>query len=340
MSGFLLPLHFDVFENDKWSFPHRLLRGAFLTSLVMALFLVANAPAQADATQISGGLDGRAMSQDPLWGAGEEGIRLHGAFLNLRHVISDKSGDRYILVGQVDANNNLKELEAYQVYAQVKGPLGRINLRAGRYILPFGLLANLDTERQLIQTQEAVTLGIKLDTGVQVFGYTGPFDYAVSVSQGTGELDDQDSNKLLVARLGMQNEDWRWGLSYMDGQVVTDDDVFLQQGSFDRQRLALDMEVDWVPWLLRGELIAGEDDGRSVYGATLMADYDINAKLSINTVLAGWNSTNNSREVALGLTYRLPKNFILRAAVTHQRMNGESENIIGLQFSWEFSNAL
>ena len=94
MSSFLLPCHFDVFDNDKWKLPHRLLRGAFLTSLVMALFLVANAPAQADATQISGGLDGRAMSQDPLWGAGEEGIRLHGAFLNLRHVISDKSGDR------------------------------------------------------------------------------------------------------------------------------------------------------------------------------------------------------------------------------------------------------
>jgi len=303
-------------------------------------FLILHSQAQADATQISGGLDGRALSQDPLWGAGEEDIRLHGAFANLRHVISDKSGDRYILVGQVDANNNLDELEAYQVYGQVKGPLGRINLRTGRYILPFGLLANLDTERQLIQTQEAVTLGIKLDTGVQVFGFTGPFDYAVSVSQGTGELDDQDSNKLLVARLGMQNEDWRWGLSYMGGQVVTDDDVFLQQGSFDRQRLALDMEVDWVPWLLRGELIAGEDDGRSVYGATLMTDYDINAKLSINTVLAGWNSTNDSREVALGLTYRLPKNFILRVADTWQRLNGAGEHSLALQFYWEFSHAL
>ena len=340
MSGFLLSYHFDVFDNDKWKLLHRLLRGAFLAPLVMTLFLVANAPAQADATQISGGLDGRAMSQDPLWGAGKKALKLHGAFVNLRHVISDESGDRYILVGQMDANNNLEELEAYQVYAQVKGPLGRINLRAGRYILPFGLLANLDTERQLIQTQEAVTLGIKLDTGVQVFGYTGPFDYAASVSQGTGELDDQDSNKLLVARLGMQNEDWRWGLSYMDGQVVTDDDVFLKQGSFDRQRLALDMEVDWVPWLLRGELIAGEDDGRSVYGATLMADYDISAKLSINTVLAGWNGQDDTLEMAAGLSYRQPSGLTLRAADTYQRLNGSGEHILALQLYWEFSHAL
>ena len=244
------------------------------------------------------------------------------------------------LVGQVDANDNFEELEAYQVYAQVKGPLGRINLRAGRYILPFGLLANLDTERQLIQSLEPLSLGIKLDTGVQVFGFTGPFDYAVSISQGTGELDDPDSNKLLVARLGRQGEDGRWGLSYLDGRVVVDAEDFLQQGRFDRQRLAVDAEFDFVPWLLRGELIAGKDDGRSVYGGILLADYDFNARLSLNTKLAWWNSTDDAREVALGVSYRLPKNFILRAADTYQRLNGAGEHSLALQLYWEFSHAL
>lgn len=340
MSGFLIPYHFDIFENDRWSVPRRSLRRAWLKLLVLALLLVVDVPAQADATQISGGLDGRATSKDPLWGAGEEGIKLHGAFLNLRHVISDDSGDRYILVGQVDANDNFEELEAYQVYAQVKGPLGRINLRAGRYILPFGLLANLDTERQLIQSLEPLSLGIKLDTGVQVFGFSGPFDYAVSVSQGTGELDDPDNNKLLVARLGMQGEEGRWGLSYLDGQVVVDDDDFLQQGRFDRQRLAVDGEFDFVPWLLRGELIAGKDDGRSVYGGILLADYDFNARLSLNTKLAWWNSADDARELALGVTYRLPRNFMLRVADTYQRLNGAGEHSLALQLYWEFSHAL
>jgi len=308
--------------------------------LLATLLLCQYAPAYADATQISGGLDGRALSQDPLWSAGKEGIRLQGAFLNLRHVISDDSGDRYILVGQVDANDNLEELEAYQVYAQVKGPLGRINLRAGRYILPFGLLANLDTERQLIQSLEPLSLGIKLDTGVQVFGFTGPLDYAVSISQGSGELDDSDSNKLLVARLGRQGEDGRWGLSYLDGRVVVDEEDFLQQGRFDRQRLAVDAEFDFVPWLLRGELITGKDDCRSVYGGILLADYDFNARLSLNTKLAWWNSTDDAREVALGVSYRLPRNFILRAADTWQRLNGAGEHSLTLQLYWEFSHAL
>jgi len=336
MNPFLLTSHFDIFDNDE----QIVTRCSLLNLLLITGLLFVYAPAQADVTQISGGLDSRAVSQDPLWGAGEEGPKLHGAFVNLRQVISDDSGDRYILVGQVDANDNFEELEAYQVYAQVKGPLGRINLRAGRYILPFGLLANLDTERQLIQTQEAVTLGIKLDAGVQVFGFTGPFDYALSVSQGTGELDDPDSNKLLVARLGMQGEDRRWGLSYLDGRVVTNDDDFLQQGSFDRQRLAVDAEFDFVPWLLRGELIAGKDVDRSVYGGILLADYAFNARLSLNTKLGWWNSTDDAREVALGVSYRLPRNFILRAADTYQRLNGAGEHSLALQLYWEFSHAL
>lgn len=340
MSRFSSPNNFDVFENVIFDVRGRSWQSPLRKLCMMVLLLMVYLPARADVTQISGGLDGRALSQDPRWGSGEEGVRLHGAFVNLRQVISDESGDRYILVGQVDANNNFEELEAYQVYAQVKGPLGRINLRAGRYILPFGLLANLDTERQLIQTLEPLSLGIKLDTGVQVFGFTGPLDYAVSVSQGTGTLDDPDDNKLLVARLGMQREVGRWGLSYLDGRVVTDDDEFLQPGRFDRQRLALDGELDLWPWLLRGELIAGEDDGRSVYGGVLLADYDLNARLSLNTKLAWWNSSDDAREVALGMSYRLPRNVILRAADTYQRLNGAGEHSLALQLYWEFSHGL
>lgn len=340
MNTFLLPKRFDIFDNDEPSKRTSLLRVRLTIFLLVALVLSFSGFVRADVTQISGGLDTRALSQDPIWGVGEEGLNLKGAFLNLRQVISDDSGDRYILVAQGDANNNLEELEAYQVYAQVKGPLGRINLRVGRYILPVGLLANLDTERELIQTQETAMLGIKLDTGVQVFGFAGPFDYAVSVSQGTGEIDDPDSNKLAVGRLSLQRQDSLWGLSYMDGQVVTDGDYYIRQGAVDRQRWVFDFEVDYVPWLLRGELMTGKDDRVSITGATLMVDYAINAKLSINTLVAGWQGEDDTLEMAAGLTYRLSNTLILRAADTYQRLNGVSENVVMLQLSWEFLHAL
>jgi len=308
--------------------------------LIALFFLITPAHLYADATQISGGLDGRALSKNPLWGAGEEDLNLHGAFVNLRHVISDEKGDRYIFVAQMDANDNMNEFKAYQVYAQLKGSLGGANLRAGRYILPFGLLAYLDTERQLLQTQESVALGIKLDTGLQVFGFAGALDYALSVSQGTGTLNDQDSNKLLVARIGIQQEESRWGLSYLDGRVDTDGSDFFQQGNSDKQRLAIDAELDLLPWMLRIQLDAGKDDGRSVSAATLLADYDANARLSFNSKISYWDSTDEFQEMTIGLSYQLPNNFVFRLAQTWQQLNDVDDTIFSLQLYWDFSHAL
>lgn len=307
---------------------------------VSLFFLVIPAQVKADATQISGGLDGRALSEAPLWGVGEETLNLHGAFVNLRHVISDEKGDRYIFVAQMDANDNLSEFEAYQVYAQLKGSLGGANLRVGRYILPFGLLAYLDTERQLIQTQESIALGIKLDTGIQVSGFAGALDYALSVSQGTGTLDDQDNNKLLVARIGVQQEENRWGLSYLDGRVNSDEDIFYPQGNSDKQRLAIDAELDLLPWMLRIQLEAGKDDGRSVSGATLLADYDVNARLSFNSKISYWDSTDEFQEMVIGLSYLLPNNFVFRLAETWQQINDIDDTIFAVQLYWDFSHAL
>lgn len=123
----------------------------------------------------------------------------------LGRFFADASGDRLILVGQLDAENNFEDIRLYNTYAQLKGPLGHVNLWLGRYILPFGLLANYDTERLLVQSLDPQSLGIKLDLGAQVLGYFGPLDYAVSVSQGTGKgVNDPDGNKLLTTRIGIQ----------------------------------------------------------------------------------------------------------------------------------------
>lgn len=307
---------------------------------IISLFFAPQKQVEADVTQISAGLDVRGLTKNPLWGAGEEGLNLHGAFVNLRQVISDEKGDRYIFVAQLDANNNLNEIEAYQVYAQLKGSLGGANLRAGHYILPFGLLAYLDTERQLLQTQESVALGIKLDTGLQVFGFVGALDYALSISQGTGKLTDQDSNKLLVARIGIQQEENSWGLSYLDGRVDSDEDSFYPQGNSDKQRLAIDAELDLLPWMLRIELDTGKDDGRSVSGAILLADYDVNARLSFNSKLSYWDSTDEFQEMAIGFSYSLPRNFVFRLAESWQQINDVDDAIFSIQLYWDFSHAL
>jgi len=323
--------HFVIFE--------------YIIARLMLISLLATSPqALADVTQLSGGMDARSLSQSPLWGAGEEGTNLHGSFLNIRHVISDDKGDRYVLVAQLDANDNLSELEPYQFYIQRKGSLGGTNLQFGRYILPFGLLAYLDTERQLLQTNESIALGIKLDTGIQLSGFINDLNYAFSISQGVNKSDgsakDMDNNKLLVARIGLQQEESRWGLSYLNGRIDTDNDEFYQQGNIDRQRLTMDAEIDLLPWMLRLQLDSGKDDKQSVSGALILADYDFNAHWALNSKASVWNDTDKFTEYAIGFSYRLPKDFVLRASQSWQKLNNVNEQILSIQLYWDFSYAL
>lgn len=303
-------------------------------ALMMAVYPI---KADAQGLQLSGGADLRYEAESP----GSDEAQVKGLFLNARKVLADASGDRLILVGQLDAENNFEDVRLYNTYAQLKGPLGHVNLRLGRYILPFGLLANYDTERLLVQSLEPLSLGIKLDLGAQILGYFGPLDYAVSVSQGTGKgVNDPDGNKLLTTRIGIQGENERAGISYLNGQVVVDPDEFPVPGSFERRRVALDGEWSWQAWTLRGELISGRDNGKAVSGGILLADYELTPAWSLNTKLARWNGMIKQDDLVLGFSYRLPRGFVIRAAETYRRLDTADMRIFSLQLYWEFAHAL
>lgn len=47
-----------------------------------------------------------------------------------------------------------------------KGPLGRWNIRLGRYRLPYGLVSNYSTDRVLIQGIEEEAIGFCADNGL------------------------------------------------------------------------------------------------------------------------------------------------------------------------------
>ncbi len=294
-------------------------------------------PALADSTQISGGTDLRASYNTQ---SHNDDYALQGLFLNLRHVISDESGDRYILVGQIDAEDNFEEVRPYNTYAQIKGPLGKINLRVGHYLLPFGLLSYYDTERLLVHGIEEENLGNRLDWGAQMLGYSGPVDYALSVSQGSGsEFRDPDGNKLVTGRIGLQKDYSRYGFSVMTGKVDVDDE---EDGADyqERRRIALDAEWDLAPWTLRGELIAGQDSGEAVNGGVMLVDYDLTPKLTLNSKIGWWHEDETEPEAALGFSYSLPHNLILRAADNYRERDGESEHLFSIQLYWEFSHAI
>ena len=85
----------------------------------------------AQTATVSGGVDLRAATGDGT------AARLEGAFLNYRQVIDVDGADRWIGVAQIDSGTNAEDPHLYQTYLQYKGPLGRWNTVAGRFIVPF-----------------------------------------------------------------------------------------------------------------------------------------------------------------------------------------------------------
>jgi hypothetical protein len=108
--------------------------------------------------------------------------------------------------------------------AYVMVPLGlRLpTIRVGQAVIPFGLLADYDTHTQIIQTQYARTLGLRLDPGIGFQGDLGKTAYALWVSNGTGPyLMDNNRNKVVTARIApkfmLGNAEMTWGVSGLAG---------------------------------------------------------------------------------------------------------------------------
>lgn len=315
------------------------MKTALAVALLLPLIIVPSV-ALSQGVQLSGGMDARYIAED-----GTQKAELEGLFLNLRKVISDEEGDRWILVGQVDAEKNLEEIRPYQTYIQYKGPLGKWNVRAGHYILPFGLLADYDTERLVLRGLEPLSLGIKLDTGVELLGFVREFDYAVSVSQGVGRerLSDVDENKLISGRIGWQGEDINIGLSVLTGRVLTEEGSVIRRDlgadTFYERRVGLDFTKYSGPLVLRGEAVIGRDDSVTVGGGILKADYALTPVLELNLKYTYWQRNGERNFAGAGITYALYKGLFLRIADEYQ-FGKEDENVATIQFYYEFSKHL
>lgn len=307
-----------------------------MRSLCVAVAVSLLPGASAAGLQVSGGADTRLRHRD----GSTKGV-VEGLFLNARKVFRDAKGDRLILVGQLDVDDNFDKVLPYQTYLQYKGPLGRWNLRAGHYILPFGLLAYYDTERLLLQTQEPASLGIKLDTGVQALGYWEAFDYALSVSQGTGRrrFSDTDGDKLVTARFGWSADEARVGLSGMSGDVLQDEEVSSAPVVRSTRRMAVDALIPWNRSTFRGELAFGSDDGRAVGGGFLGVDTALAADWEANLKLARWGRGASASSAGAGLAYRLRPGLFLRVA-DEQEFDGRRSNTLSTQVYYEFSKSL
>ncbi|HWC60797.1 MAG TPA: hypothetical protein VHC44_13970 [Verrucomicrobiae bacterium] len=285
--------------------------------------------------QISGGLDARYTHENH---PAADDFKAEGLFLNLRKVWSDEQGDRWIGVAQVDADDNFSSVTPYQVYLQYKGPLGKWNIRAGHFLLPFGLLATYDTERLVLQGLEQFSLGIRHDTGAQIFGHFGDWDYAVSVTDGLSDIHFADSraNPVLMARMAYVQDDWQIGVSTLIGHVLADFEFSDGPEFVSERRAAIDMTKSWGPLTIRAEGVGGTDDGRTVGGGIILADYALTPKWELNTRYAWWHKDGDMQFVGLGLTYQFAQGLYARVGDNYE-FGKEQKNALTTQLYFEFS---
>jgi len=287
--------------------------------------------------QISGGMDARAV-----WKEGNNvDPRLQGVFLNLRKIFRDALGDRWILSLQGDADDNFDKIRSYQTFLQHKGPLGKWNIRVGHYILPFGLLQEYDTERLLLRTIEDETIRIKLDTGIEIFGYWEDWDSALSVSEGIGRRwgTNYDENYLISGRISRSWGDWKAGFSALVGNVRTSEEFPLGDANLEEQKVALDVVRETGPWILRGELVGGLEEERGMGNGLLLADYAITNRLELNTKYALIGRSEVEQQLGIGVSFRWGKGWILRVSDTLEIESGETLNKFEIQLYYDFSKS-
>lgn len=303
--------------------------------IILALLSIGTMPLRAQGLQVSGGIDVRYTDESQ---PGTSHLRLQGWFLNLRKVWSDNLGDRWIGVAQADLDNNFQDIRPYQVYLQYKGPLGKWNVRAGHYLLPFGLLAQYDTERLVLQGLERTGLGIRKDTGLEVFGHVGRWDYAVSTTAGLSDVRfiDRRANPLITARLAYVRDDWQVGFSTLIGRVLLDPEFEIGSGVVRERRLGLDATKSFGRLTMRAEALGGTNDSHAVGGGILLADYAISPKLELNTRHAYWYKDGGAQFAGLGLSYQIWKRLYGRLADNYQ-FGKTHKNAIAVQLYYEFS---
>lgn len=289
-------------------------------------------------SQVSGGVDGRGY-----WREFEKPeAELYGVFFNFRKVFSDDLGDRWILSLQGDAEHDLKDIRSYQSFLQYKGPLGKWNIRAGHFILPFGLLSDFDTERLLLQTKEEETIGVKLDTGVSIFGFIEDWNWALSLTSGLGRrwISRHKDTYFSTIRVSRKLEDLTLGSSLLFGETMLDEDFTVQGEKIRQQKIAFDGVYDFGQWIARLEVLFGKEEGNSMGGAQAFFDYRLSSLWELNFKGGSIIRQGSEHELGAGISFNPWEGWIFRLADLYHFERERNENELKIQVSYGFSRGL
>jgi hypothetical protein len=200
-----------------------------------------------------------------------------------RQTFSDGRGDRFILSGLFEAENNFKELSLHELWARYKGPLNKWSVTAGRFTLPFGLLYSFDASRLIYEPQWSVTIGVDVDNGLMLSGVINRFDYSLAITQGYGHhhVPQFPGYGLGTARLGIalgETDEFNIGISGAFGKTAMHEN---REMAITRGAGAIDATIYAGQFLLRTEIVSGKIEMHSFVSFLSSIDYALCQNIDI-----------------------------------------------------------
>lgn len=263
-----------------------------------------------------------------------------------------------------------KDMHYGNAYAVVKGRIGRPTVKVGQFVIPFGNLVDYETHTRILQTLYPYSLGIRIDTGLEVEGFIdSDTEYFISATTGNGPYrGDPDGGVVLTGRVARQmllgDDDLKVGVSALRGRlpvfsVMTDplmdgNNALLvdvasgmmvpqndPRGFTSKARYAVDVEYYRGADLIRLELVSGTDHGEPAGGYWLQIEHPLSYKTAITGLVGGWNQAHGRwRNLGLGLEHKLSDTRIARLALERRKASEHGMsmrmNMLTMQFLTEF----
>jgi len=238
---------------------------------------------------------------------------------------------------RADRPDHVRLSEAYGFY-KLLFPGASATLRAGQFVLPFGLAAVYDTSLQPFETLAGKSVGLRIDTGAMVEGDYGPFHYAGALTTGRGpSRSDDDGRPVLSARLERhfltQSGRIQIGGSMLSGRLPETTPAFFLPASgvvpaaprIDKTRFSADVQYGLGTLVARGEIVFGADAERPVFGYFGEARWSIAPRMQAVAAVKRWDyrvRPESFHVAAMGIDFVASPGIIVRALFERERSDG------------------
>lgn len=140
-------------------------------------------------------------------------IYLYGSEVNFRFIFGEDY-DRLLIFLQIPFTSHFNHhfWQHYgDGYIHLKSPMGNLNLKIGRFDIPFSLLKYYDTHFLIFQPLYEDALGYKKNIGTTLFGYLKDFLFDINYSFKDKKL----ANPIFTLRFGLDKEKIKTGFSFL-----------------------------------------------------------------------------------------------------------------------------